>query len=465
MERYPSPEPVDDRTRPYQPIDDPTVELRAMLTEDNIRPVTRAATGFGLRIPLAAPLALGAILVASTVAFGAGLVGPLHRDDSARTAVSTALPTEPFATASEPTLEPSEPVVEASPSVVPSDPAVEPTEPAVEPTAAPATKATPKPTPAPASAALGLSLANVGGKVKLTWTAYAGSGFAWYKIVRSTDAAAWWPLGSGDTLVAAISDQGVTSYLDPAPKGRTLYYQVFAVTADYSHLAASPLRLIALPAPTPAPTPAAPADMGGLNVTLNADGTYTFSWTPWTGSPFSYYKLVHGPWGSQPSYPAYPYWLASGDQGLSSWTGRLDPGDYAVRVQAVYNPGSVVIEAQTSTIRVTVSAPTPTAPPAPVAMSLAGSFQADGMHLSWNAFAGPGFEYYKIVRSATNPNPLYPENDGTALIAAISDPAEISFVDTNVASGDHWFYRVLVVNFDGGTNVLGISNVIEVTVP
>jgi len=45
---------------------------------------------------------------------------------------------------------------------------------------------------------------------------------------------------------------------------------------------------------------------------------------------------------------------------------------------------------------------------------------------------------------------MYPENEGTELIAAIGDVNETWFTDTAVASGQTWFYRVLARADTGG---------------
>jgi len=59
-----------------------------------------------------------------------------------------------------------------------------------------------------------------GSKVVLTWTAYDGADFAYYKVVRSSYKVASWPLGSGDSLLAAISNQSTLTYTDCAPPAR-----------------------------------------------------------------------------------------------------------------------------------------------------------------------------------------------------------------------------------------------------
>ena len=81
---------------------------------------------------------------------------------------------------------------------------------------------------------------------------YDGADFAYYKVVRSTDATASWPLGAGDTLVAAIDNVGTLTYLD-CPGAGTFTYEVFAVKsadAGYAVLASSNVKTVTV-APAP----------------------------------------------------------------------------------------------------------------------------------------------------------------------------------------------------------------------
>ena len=230
----------------------------------------------------------------------------------------------------------------------PTNPPVE--EPKEEPTDPPAD-------PAP-SGTLQLS-AFIGdyGKITVEWSAYTGD-FEKYKLVRSTDAAATWPLGEGDTLVGVIGAGGETRFVDGgAPCGIELHYRVFAVRHDtdgYVVLASS-----------------------------NVDGA----------------------------------------------------------------------------MRECVAPPTPTA----LAMEI--SQGPGGVTLSWQACTADGFAVYKVVRSATNPDPVYPLNDGTQLIGVIGDAGVTGFTDTAVAPGQTWTYRVLCMgNTGGGWFALALTAAITVTV-
>ncbi len=58
--------------------------------------------------------------------------------------------------------------------------------------------------------------------------------------------------------------------------------------------------------------------------------------------------------------------------------------------------------------------------------------------MTWDSYAPAGFNYYKVVRSTTNENPVYPED---SYIKADSNPDASSYTDTNVPDGTK-YYRV-----------------------
>jgi hypothetical protein len=230
------------------------------------------------------------------------------------------------------------PTQEPAPTPKPTEqPAAKPAQ--AEPTAKPTPKPTAKPAaPKPVTTSLALDVWAKDGKFKLGWSKFIGEGFAYYKVVRSTDAEVSWPTGSGDELRGAISDPYSPWMADNAPCGVQFHYRVFAVKhseSGYATLAASNVK---------------PAFME--------------------------------------CHEAPP-------------------------------------------------------PPTPTTMAFGVVQSADGIQLSWEQCTSDGFVYYKVVRSATNSNPVYPLNDGTELLAAIGDPGVIAFTDHGVAPGQTWFYRVL----------------------
>jgi hypothetical protein len=113
-------------------------------------------------------------------------------------------------------------------------------------------------------ARLSLSLARRECGVLIDWTRYGGDGFSSYRVVRSTDELARWPLGRADVLVGTFENRNRTAMEDcRAPHGKRLFYRVFAVRhthAGWRIVGVSAVRSIVLPRevepePTPRPEP------------------------------------------------------------------------------------------------------------------------------------------------------------------------------------------------------------------
>jgi hypothetical protein len=60
------------------------------------------------------------------------------------------------------------------------------------------------------------------------------------------------------------------------------------------------------------------------------------------------------------------------------------------------------------------------------------------VYTSWTSYAPPGFKYYKVIRSTSNPDPVYPDD---SYIKAERDSDASSYIDTNPKSGIA-YYRV-----------------------
>jgi hypothetical protein len=393
------------------------------IEEDRVRPLKRTAGSSRPRLPAALPFAIAGILVVSSVAFGATFVRSIVRASPSATpvVVGDENPTD------SPSLAPSE-----APSLAPSEAPVDaPTEP---------------PTAAPASGDLTLTAGALPGKVQLTWTKYAGADFAYYKVVRSTDATASWPLGAGDTLVAAIDNVGTLAYLD-SPGAGTFTYEVFAVKSSetgYAVLASSNVKTVTVsPGSTKPPQPPVsnPADLGALAVKDNGDGTYTFSWNAYKGGiEFNYYKLSGVPYPSTPGYvETGAYWTYVSPD-CTSATYRVPSGTWNVNVEAVYYPaGKGAVLAKTSTIKLTVAAR-----PAPPVLGLTLTVTGDNPYsLSWTKYTGDYFGSYEVLRSETTTEPAYPPNGDTVVRFTTKDINKLTFTDTAKA-GHTYHYRVVV---------------------
>ncbi len=215
--------------------------------------------------------------------------------------------------------------------------------------------------------------------------------------------------------------------------------------------------------PTPKPTPSGPASLGKLTIVNNGDGTYTFSWPEYSGDGFTYYKLVYGNWGTTPNYPTSPFWACNDSRDENSWTGPVDVGNYAVRVQAVDESKGIVIRAQTGIVHFKATAPAAPDPPTQDLGALGFSDNGDGTYtFSWAAYTGGfSFDAYKLVYVAGDGSPSY--LDGDCYVAFGTGAASGSL--DHLTSGD-WSVRVQAIgSFAGHTVVFGQSDVYHLTVP
>jgi len=425
----------------------------ARVEDDFVRPLTPMRGTSHRRLPAALPFAIAAIFVVSSVAFGATVI---------RNFV--------------------DPSPSASAVVVGDDPTDEPTlEPTLEPTDAPTAGPTDAPVHAPTTGPtanhLTIAVDVLAGKAAVTWSAYTGADFAYYKVVRSSDGTAAWPLAEGDILVAAIDKQTTLTFTDYSGAG-TFTYRVFAVKsseAGYAVLASSDVKTVTVgPATTkpPAGTVPNPADLGPLGVTDNGNGTYTFHWNAYTGGiDFSYYKLDGQPYPNTPGYVENGghYWAALGT-GTTSTTITVQPGTWNIVVEAVYYPDGAASAAKTHVLKLTVASHT--APPV-LSLSLNAVLQGDGVHLNWSKYTGPYFQWYGIVRTEGSAQPVLPLGSTPAIY--FDNVNTLSYVDTTpLVAGHTYHYRVYAYTDGTFTSVvpacsvgtiLAISNIANVTIP
>jgi hypothetical protein len=172
------------------------------------------------------------------------------------------------------------------------------------------------------------------------WSAFGGDGFGGYKVVRSSDSAVAWPLGSGDALAGYTGE----TYLKEFPAcGKTWFYRVFAVT-DGSHavLAASNTVSVSV-ACVVKPTPPPPTAMAFSAEVI--DGQVHLSWEACGADNFGAYKIVRSQTNTNPKYPLNDGTELIGAIGDSSQTSFVDGAvssgqTWHYRVLSMANDGS-----------------------------------------------------------------------------------------------------------------------------
>lgn len=195
------------------------------------------------------------------------------------------------------------------------------------------------------------------------------------------------------------------------------------------------------------------------------EGHVKLAWSKYNGDGFAYYKVVR----SKDATVSWP--LGEDDQLVAAIADQWSPfavdkpacgkelhyrvfavrhGEDGYRVLAASGVAGAFVEC---------------APPAedPYVMGFdVWVTDAGAVKLAWEACGSEGFVAYKVVRSKVNEKPTYPLRDGDQLLAAIGDPHHTTFKDTDVASGQTWFYRVLSLG-EGGV-ILGATPAKAITV-
>lgn len=89
--------------------------------------------------------------------------------------------------------------------------------------------------------------------------------------------------------------------------------------------------------------------------------------------------------------------------------------------------------------------------------TLEAAYRDGGVQMRWREYLRDDFKWYKVVRSRTNPNPVYPEDQSVH----VSDRAnQVTFTDRNNQPGI-WYYRVTIVT---QSNQRWVSPVVRVDI-
>ncbi len=173
---------------------------------------------------------------------------------------------------------------------------------------------------------------------------------------------------------------------------------------------------------------------------------------------------MHEDWGKTPNYPTSPYWACNDSASDDTWSGFIDPGDYAVRLQVVDDSGDkVVIRAQTRIVRLTVTAP-PSLPPTVDLGALRATANGDGTYsFSWTAYTGGSFSYYKLVyeTTASGKTPSYP--DGSPYWA-VPGPGDTSTGPITIEPGDYRV-RIQAIGYPDGAYAYAQTAILHLIVP
>ncbi len=294
------------------------------------------------------------------------------------------------------------------------------------------------------------------GKVETSWDEYIPEGFDYYKLIRSvTNQDPVYP----DDGYIFYGGEGETSYTDTeVPKG-TSYYRVCSIA--YPKRICSPVVTIEKggEAAMADDTDKSSTDENGyeprilsqafsFTASLNSLGKVETHWNEYIPANFNYYKVIRSQKNSDPIYPDDGNIFAGGE-GETSYTDKNVPeGTTYYRVCAIAKP-----KRYCSRVAVIVKGSDKAEGGMDEAKQDGGAYEApviyEGFNFSaslnslgkvethWNEYIPEGFNYYKLIRSISNPDPIYPD-DGYIFVG---NEGETSYLDTGIPGGFS-YYRV-----------------------
>lgn len=213
--------------------------------------------------------------------------------------------------------------------------------------------------------------------------------------------------------------------------------------------------------PTPKPTASTPAGVSKITGTRLADGSISLAWDKITSSDFSGYKVVASATNPNPVYPADGYIRYITERNTTSmivgasYLSKLTPGtEYYFSVTVLYGDRKVPGNA------IRLKYLDEGAMPEYKTSTISGTRLEDGsISLTWEGIDHPAFSGYKVVASATNPNPSYPD-DG--YVAWITDKSATSLViddsyGSKLTAGTSYYFSITVLYCDHSVKKPGNS--------
>ena len=194
-----------------------------------------------------------------------------------------------------------------------------------------------------------------------------------------------------------------------------------------------------------------PTTVGEFNFTaVLKDGAVHMKWTPYVTEGFNYYKVVRSNSNPNPVYPDDGYIKYSGETGFASYVDYDTPqGTSYYRICSIAKPNrycSKVIKIYKEGSSDSYSADTTKSkddngyysPSVVSDFNFTAILDNGAVHMKWTPYVTEGFNYYKVVRSNSNPNPVYPD-DG--YIKYSGETGFASYVDYDTPQGTS-YYRI-----------------------
>ncbi|MFC1656002.1 S-layer homology domain-containing protein [Patescibacteria group bacterium] len=167
---------------------------------------------------------------------------------------------------------------------------------------------------------------NAEGKVDLSWTAFEGSDFLYYKVVHSQTIET--PKYPDDGYIQAISDVSTTTYTHTDVPAGTNYYSLCVVVSGKergcSTVTVEAAGTVSEETPKEEPVSDPYTDDETIQITLTGQlndlGKADLQWTMYEGGDLKWYKVVHSQTNDAAYYPVDGYVAVHSDPAENTYT-------------------------------------------------------------------------------------------------------------------------------------------------
>jgi len=275
--------------------------------------------------------------------------------------------------------------------------------------------------------------------VTLQWTLSQEQQFTSYRLFRGATA----PVDSSDRLVTTITRSTTLEHQDgDVVEGETYYYRIYVQDRVGLERGSNTLA-VAVPNVRP------PAAVSLQTPSAMNETAIALEWSMSGDGDFAAYRLYRDEEGAVTSDDTLVAEITDVEQTFYDDTGRRENTRYYYRIYVLDRAGLVARGNE-------VEATTANAPPPAVTLAAATEVDSSAATLSWSMSDAHDFAAYRLYRDE-----IPTVTTAATQVAELDDAEFVTFRDTGLTPGRHYYYRVFVVD-DAADAALAGSNTISV---
>ena len=293
-----------------------------------------------------------------------------------------------------------------------------------------------------------------GDVVHLTWSKISSGDFSGYKVVASmTNPEPSYP---ADGYIAYITNPSTTELyvhegFSGLKGGQSYWFSITALYDDGTRVPGNAVKLLIPDINYDSEEKPVPLVEAAIN-----DGMIVIEWSISPNDSIQGFKVVASNSNPSPQYPGDGYlaYIEAGGPLVYSTpvSGFITGETYWFSVTTLFEDG-------TKTVGNAVEIQMPEGSTLPATM-VTGSVEEDGIHLEWDVIDHALFQGYKVVKSKSNPNPVYPA-DGYVYYITDRNTNSCVIPFTELESGRTYYFSITTL-YTTGERIPGNSIALQV---